>query len=304
MEEIKIFVKANPLLVRGMWLILGIIVVWIVVSVIRKRFTTRIKDNETRYRSSKITGFTGFLVVLVMAMVIFSDKLGDVTVALGVASAGIAFALQEVIVSVAGWIAITFSNFYKVGDRVELGGRKGDVIDIGVLRTTLMEVGQWVDGDLYNGRIVLVANSFVFKEPVVNYSSDFPFLWDEIKLPISYGCDYQYTREMLNDVANRIVGGYTETALKEWDVMVKKYMIEDATTAPMVSIIANDNWVEFTLRYVTDYKRRRFTKDRLFTEILEAADASNGKVKFASATFHLVEAPEIKISMAQDSSKI
>lgn len=303
MEEIRIFLKANPLIQRGIILLIGIIIVWIVVKVIRKRFTTRISDNETRYRSSKITGFTGFLVIFVMAMVIFSDKLGDITVALGVASAGIAFALQEVIVSVAGWIAITFSSFYKVGDRVELGGRKGDVIDIGVLRTTIMETGQWVDGDLYNGRIVLVANSFVFKEPVVNYSGDFPFLWDEIKLPIQYGCDYQYTREVLNQVAKRIVGEYAETAMHVWGTMVKKYMIEDASTAPMVSLVANDNWVEFTLRYVVDFKQRRITKDLLFTEILAAADASNGKIKFASATFQLVEAPEIKISMVQDASK-
>ena len=79
---------------------------------------------------------------------------------------------------------ILFGGFYKTGDRVQLGGIKGDVMDIGVLRTTVMEIGQWVDGDLYNGRIVLVANSFVFKEPVFNYSGDFPFLWDGIKIPI------------------------------------------------------------------------------------------------------------------------
>jgi len=81
---------------------------------------------------------------------IFSDKLGNLTVAFGVAGAGIAFALQEVIASIAGWVAVSFSNFYSVGDRVQLGGITGDVIDIGVLRTTLMETGQWVKGDQYN----------------------------------------------------------------------------------------------------------------------------------------------------------
>ncbi len=97
------------------------------------------------------------------------------SVALGVPGAGIAFALQEVIASVASWVAVSFGNFYSPGDRVQLGGIKGDVIDVGVLRTTLMEMGEWVNGDLYNGRIVRVANSFVFKEPVYNYSADFPF---------------------------------------------------------------------------------------------------------------------------------
>jgi small-conductance mechanosensitive channel len=97
--------------------------------------------------------------------------LSSLTVALGVAGAGagIAFALQEVIASVAGWIALSFGQFYAVGDPVQLGSIKGDVIDIGVLRTTLMEIGEWVKGDQYNGRIVRVVNSFVFKEPVYNY---------------------------------------------------------------------------------------------------------------------------------------
>jgi small-conductance mechanosensitive channel len=77
-----------------------------------------------------------------------------------------------VIISVAGWTAVSFGGFYKVGDRIQLGGIKGDVIDIGVLRTTIMQIGEWVDGDQYNGRIVRIANSIVFKEPVFNYSRE------------------------------------------------------------------------------------------------------------------------------------
>lgn len=67
---------------------------------------------------------------------------------------------------------------------MQLGGIKGDVVDISILRTTLMEVGEWVKGDLYSGRTVRIANSFVFKEPVFNYSGDFPFLWDEVIVPV------------------------------------------------------------------------------------------------------------------------
>src|SRR5690625_3506240 len=97
-------------------------------------------------------------------------------------------------------------GFYKTGDRVQLGGIRGDVMDIGVLRTTIMEIGQWVDGDLYNGRIVLIANSFVFKEPVFNYSGDFPFLWDEIKIPIQYGSNYEMVNEILLKAGKDIAG--------------------------------------------------------------------------------------------------
>jgi small-conductance mechanosensitive channel len=127
---------------------------------------------------------------------VFSDRLGQSTVAFGVAGAGFAFALQEVIASVAGWLAVSWGGFYRTGDRVQLGGIKSDVVDIGMLRTTLLEVGQWVNGDLYNGRVLRVANSFVFKEPVFNYSADLPFLRDEIRVPIRYGTDWRLARRL------------------------------------------------------------------------------------------------------------
>ncbi|CAD5253749.1 MULTISPECIES: mechanosensitive ion channel family protein [unclassified Imperialibacter] len=287
----------NPTVGKLVTVFIGIAVIWAITQFIGKTFSGKIEDTKIRYKSKKAISFFGYFLVVVLITVVFSDKLGGFTVALGVAGAGIAFALQEVIASVAGWMAIVFGGFYKTGDRVQLGGIKGDVIDIGVLRTTLMEIGQWVNGDLYNGRIVRIANSFVFKEPVFNYSTDFPFLWDEIKLPVQFGSDYQKMKNMLNKVAAEIVGGYTATARQEWAGMVKKYMIEDASTEPMVTLAANDNWVEFTLRYAVDYKKRRSTKDLLFTRILDEVDKSNGKIKFASATFQLVEGSHIRVAL-------
>lgn len=170
------------------------------------------RDSDTRYRARKFVTFVGYILALLLIAAVYSNKLGNLAVGLGVAGAGIAFALQEVIASVAGWLAISFADFYRPGDRVQLGGIKGDVIDVSVLRTTLMEVGEWVKGDLYSGRIVRIANSFVFKEPVFNYSGDFPFLWDEIIVPIKYGSDYHQARTILEGVAAEVVGAYTQEA--------------------------------------------------------------------------------------------
>lgn len=179
---------------------------------------------------------------------VFSEKIGQFTVAFGVAGAGIAFALQEVIASIAGWLAISFGGYYSTGDRIQPGGIQGDVIDIGVLRTTLMECGQWANADLYNGRIVRVANRFVLKEPVFNYSAHFPFLWDEVMIPIQYGCDYHQAREIIGKVAEEVVGEYARNARQAWKDAVAKYMIEDARVDPVVTMVANQNWIEFTLR--------------------------------------------------------
>jgi len=131
---------------------------------IKSRSASLVKNIDVRYKIRKVITFVSYLIIILMVSLVFSNKLSGLTVALGVAGAGIAFALQEVIVSVAGWLAISFSSFYKVGDRVELGGSVGDVIDIGILRTTLMECREWVQGDQYTGRIVRIANSFVFKD--------------------------------------------------------------------------------------------------------------------------------------------
>ena len=280
----------DPTVGRLAALLVGLILVIVLSRFVRSALGRRIRDSDTRYRVRKAVSLASYLVGALVVVTVFSDRLGGLTVAFGVAGAGIAFALQEVIASVAGWFAISFGGFYRTGDRVQLGGIKGDVIDIGVLRTTLMEVGEWVKGDLYNGRIVRIANSFVFKEPVFNYSGDFPFLWDEITLPMKYGTDWKEARRMLTAVAQEVVGEFTAGAADSWKEITRTFLVEDADGRRRWSA-----WSPTTTgsssrcaTWSTSSARRR-TKDRLFTRILEEIDASGGRVAIASATFHLVE---------------
>ena len=228
----------------------------------------------------------------------FSDRLGGLTVAFGVAGAGIAFALQEVIASVAGWVAVSFGGFYKVGDRVQLGGIKGDVIDIGVLRTTLMEIGEWVNGDQYNGRIVRVANSFVFKEPVFNYSGEFPFLWDEIMLPVKYGSDHRLARELIARVAEEVVGDYARGRGAGLGADHAPLPDREGQRAPD----GDDEWPTRTgssSRCATWSTTRRAasTKDRLFTRILEEIDKVPDRVGIAAATLNIEKLPPLEVRM-------
>jgi small-conductance mechanosensitive channel len=283
---------SDPIAVKFMTAIIGIFVVNLLVRVFQRSLSQYIPDNDSRYRFRKVIRFIGYLIIALFLTIVFRDRLGQLTVVFGVVGAGIAFALQEVIASIAGWVAISFGGFYKPGDRVQLGGIKGDVIDIGVLRTTLMELGEWVQSDLYTGRIVRIANSFVFKEPVFNYSGDFPFLWDEIKIPVKYGSDHQLARNILEQVAQEVVIDEVASAAKTaWQTMVRKYLIENAIIEPAITLILTDNWMEFTVRYVVDYKRRRSTKDQLFTRILDEFTKTDNRVCIASTTIHIVEAP-------------
>jgi len=297
MEEFVNKWLLDPTLGRIIASFIALLIVISLVKILQRVIVNKVKDVETRYRFRKSISFFGYLVAMFALTIIFSNKLSGLTVAFGVAGAGIAFALQEVIASFAGWFAISFAKYYKTGDRVQLGGIKGDIIDIGILRTTLMELGQWVNGDLYNGRVVRIANSFVFKEPVFNYSGDFPFLWDEITIPIKYGSDHKFARELLEKISNDLLNDYASKAKSAWKELVEKFLIEDASVRPMITMIANDNWIEFTIRYVVDYKARRTTKDKLFNRILNEVELHKEKVALASATFHLVETPTIDVRL-------
>ncbi|WP_177344634.1 mechanosensitive ion channel domain-containing protein [Evansella clarkii] len=297
MDESLDTLITNTTLANFLVALAGLIIITIAIRLIRKSIHRYIKEQENWYRARKAVNILGYITAVIFLAVLYSDMIGGITVVLGMASAGIAFSLREVIISIAGWLTILAGGMFKSGDRVELGGVTGDVIDLGILRTTIMETGQWVDGDLYNGRIVKVANSFVFQKPVYNYSTDFPFLWDEIKIPVKFGSDYKLARHIINQAAENTVGNYAEETQQHWDTMVRKFRIENATTRPMVTLAVNDNWAEFTLRYVVEYKFRRIIKDQLFTEILQDFEAHSDKVNLASATFEVVEAPPVNVHL-------
>ena len=281
----------NPTFVNVASVFILFLFVYILVKIIQKSATRLISENSSKYKVRKLINFFGYLIFVVGVMFIYNSKLSGFGTAIGVAGAGIAFALQEIIVSIAGYIAIFSSHFYRVGDRVKLGGIKGDVIDIGILRTTLMEIGDWVNGDLYNGKMVRVANSFVFKEPVYNYSGDFPFLWDEITIPIKTNGDYKYAKELFTKVLEEEVGDFANSSQDSWNKMIGTYSIENARVKPMITMVFDENWITFTLRYVVDYKYRRGTKSILFDKILSAIKESNGRIEVASAAIEITAFP-------------
>lgn len=285
----------DPTVVNLITALIFLLAIIIVARLFQKYASRHIKDPDIRYRVRKFITFLAYAVGIFALAAIFNKRLGGLHIAFGVVGAGIAFSLQEVIISTAGWFAVTFAHFYKTGDRVQLGGIKGDVIDIGVLRTTLMEIGDWVKGDLYNGRVVRVANSFVFKEPVFNYSGDFPFLWDEIAIPIRHGSDIPLAKELLQKIADDLVGDYAVQAAKAWKTMVQKYLIEDEKVEPTITMTANENWIEYAIRYVVDYRKRRRTKDQFYSRILEEIRKTEGRVAIAGTTLGIIEAPVIDV---------
>jgi len=244
-------------------------------------------------------------VVLLLGLVsIWFDDPTRLTTALGLVTAGLAFALQRVVTAMAGYFVILRGQTFNVGDRISMGGVRGDVIALGFLQTTIMEMGQppavqnadpamWVRGRQYSGRIVTVSNAKIFDEPVYNYTRDFPYLWEEMALPVPYTADRSRAEQILLDVADRhtlAIERMGEDALRE---MQRRYFMKPAEMNPKVFYRLTDNWLELTVRFIAEERGIRDLKDAMSREILAAFDGAG--IGIASATFEITGLPTIRL---------
>lgn len=295
-EYIKEWLLKYPTVYNIIKYLIIVAVILIVIQLLRRFLRKNIANTSARYRSQKGVEIFGYILMIILTLFYFTGNIKDFTLAIGLLTAGIALTLQELILSIAGSIYIFVVKVYKPGDRIEINGIKGDVIDVDSIYTTMMEIGEWVSSDNYSGRIVKLSNAFVFKGPIYNYSQDFPFIWDEFNLPIRYGSDIELAKAIVIKIASETLSEYTANSKSQWKEVVNKYYIEDAQVDPTLAITLTDNWVQFNLRYIVDYKKRRITKHILNDKIGKEVENTKGKVILASSTIELIKIPEIKIA--------
>ncbi|GAL65783.1 mechanosensitive ion channel family protein [Jejuia pallidilutea] len=303
-QFIREWVAEHPLISSIFKYLLLVAIVLICIQFFRRLLRKNILDTSARYKSQKGIEIIGYIVLIILSALYFTGNIKDFTVAIGLFSAGVAFTLQELFLSIAGSLYIFIVKVYKPGDRIEINGIKGDVIDVDSIYTTMMEIGQWVNSDNYTGRIVKLSNAFVFKGPIYNYSQDFPFIWDGFDLPIRYGSDIELAKSIIIKVATNILSNFTTNSKSQWKDVVNKYYIEDAIVDPSLAMKLTDNWIEFNLRYIVDYKKRRSTRDALNDAIRKAFEATNGKIILASSTFELVKIPDLDVNVAPKHSTL
>jgi len=300
MENIKKWIEDFPLIYNIIRYILIVVFILLCIQVFRKFIKKRIENTTIRYKSQKGIEILGYIAIGIISVLYFTGSIKDFTLAIGLFSAGIAFTLQELILSIAGSFYIFVVKVYAPGDRIEINGIKGDVIDVDSIYTTMMEIGQWVESDNYSGRIVKLSNAFVFKGPVYNYSQDFPFIWDQFNLPIRYGSDIELAKNIVVTVAQETLSEYTRASKAQWADVVNKYYIEDAEVEPTLETTLTDNWIQFNLRYIVDYKKRRLTRHMLQDKIRKEIEKTNGKIILASTTLELIKIPELKVEINQE----
>jgi small-conductance mechanosensitive channel len=264
--------------------VLGILVIHAAFRLLETTLPRHFQQADARYRVRKVVVFLGYGVGLLFLVTIFEDRLGSFTFALGVAGAGIVVALQDVIASFGGWFAIGAAKLFTVGDRIQIGDTIGDVIDISMLRTTVLEVGNWVSKDLHSGRVARIPNHLVLKGPVFNYTQGVRFVWDEIKVTLTAQSDHTFARSMLLEIARQTVADSMEEARHTWKSLTDNYRIENPDLEPIVALAVNGGGLDFTVSYIVDYARRTVTKDRLFTNIADQIANSQGRIEWASSS--------------------
>jgi small-conductance mechanosensitive channel len=227
----------------------------------------------------------------------------------GLVAAGLAFALQKVITSFAGYFVILRGKTFNVGDRISMGSVRGDVIALNFIQTVIMEMGEppavqsedpgmWVRSRQYSGRIVTISNARIFEEPVYNYSRDFPYIWEEMHLPISYKDDRNRAEQIILEVVERNTQDIANLAQPELDRLRTSFFIEAADVRPRVYLRITDNWVELSVRFLCRTHDIRGLKDRISREILSGFDEA--KIGIASSTYDVVGFPPIRLETSEN----
>jgi small-conductance mechanosensitive channel len=267
----------------------GVVVagIFIARSAIQRLFIRRYPGDANQvYTLGKIADYAVTAGGLILLFAIWVQRSTDLTVVLGLVAAGLAFALQEVIGSIAGWLSIIFGRPFTLGDRIETGGIHGDVVDISVLRTTLMETGNWLGGMQATGRIVTLSNAFIFKEPLFNYSRDVVSVWDEIQVSVPYGDNWARAKElMVTAIENhpdyhKLVPVAREQLLE----IQRKLAVTMSPLEPRAYTKMADSWIEVSVVYPVAYNKRRGFRSDITEQILRAFAAEGIPIAFPTMT--------------------
>jgi len=251
--------------------------------ILEEIITKRISQSKARYSFRKTTQLLFVAASAVVVLRIWIVNPQALLVAYGLVGAGVAIALQDVFKNFAGTIAILTTSIYRVGDRIEIGEKYGDVIDIGLFYSSLLEIRSWVDGDQTTGRITTIPNGMVLGQPLNNYTKDHSFIWDEISLPITYQSNWKKAVEIIEALVASHTNKDTERAEKEILRLEQKYYLTRRNIVPKVFIKPTDNWIMLSIRYVVDVRDRRLVSNKISSDVLARIEQEND-ITIASQT--------------------
>ncbi|RKX96335.1 MAG: mechanosensitive ion channel family protein [Spirochaetes bacterium] len=260
----------TPYFYNIIYTFLSFIIIYFITRFLRRLVNIHIQDLKRRHRIRKAIFYCFSVIFILILFGIWTTALPSYTTLVGFIGAGLALALHEAVLCIAGWILINVKKTYEVGERIEANNIKGDVIDIGVFHTVLIEVGNWVDADQSTGRIVSIPNSYVFRQPIFNYTKEFEYIWNEIPILVTFESNWRKGKDIILATAQENADETRQAMNKLIEKMSDRYMVHYSKLTPVVYTRIMDCGVLLTLRYLTDAKKRRTSADSITQKILDA----------------------------------
>jgi small-conductance mechanosensitive channel len=247
-----------------------IIILWLIRTIVIRIVWRKTEDPYSRYRWRKSTIYSVVVIGLLIVGRIWFAGVQSIATFLGLVTAGLAIALQDVVKSVAGWIFVMWRKPFIIGDRIQVGSYAGDVIDVRLFKFSLVEIGNWVDADQSTGRVIHLPNSLILTEAIANYTRSFEFIWNEIPVLVTFESSWQKAKKILVEIAQNHAAHLTKDAEKRIKEASKRYMIFFTAMTPTVYTSVKDCGVLLTIRYLISPRSRRGSEQAIWEEILTA----------------------------------
>ena len=260
-----------------------ILILWLVRIIILRLVWKQTEDVKIRYNWKRTLSFTIPLIGLFLISAIWIHAFEKFGAFLGLMTAGLAIAMKDPLTNLAGWFFIVIRHPFAVGDRVQIGEHTGDIIDIRLFQFTMLEIGNWVEADQSTGRIIHLPNGKVFMEPQANFSSGFEYIWNELKVRITFESDWQKAKTILDEIIHEVNKDIHIKAKKEILEASKNYMIYYKHLTPIIYTAVKENGVQLTIRYLCNPRQRRGTENEIWQLVLTRF-AEEKNIQFAYPT--------------------
>lgn len=248
---------------------LGVVAaLWLLRWVVLKAVHRRVTDAHARFRWRKGVTYTVVIVGAILALRIWLVDFSGLATYLGLLSAGLAIALKDPLASFAAWLFILWRRPIEIGDRVQVGEHRGDVVDIRLFQFTLLEIGNWVGAEQTTGRLVNLPNALLFTMPVANYTRGFHSIWTELPVLVTFESDWEKARRILLGIAERHGRACATRAGLEMTAAARRYALPQSAIDPTVYLSVEASGVLLTLRAPCDPRGRRLMEDALWQDIL------------------------------------
>ena len=285
---------ANSYLTKTFYTLLALLIIYIAIKIIFQQVVARrIREPKTRYSMRRIASILSILIFIAAGIAIWVDNLQALLVSYGILAAGVAVALQDVFKNFAGSLVIFVTGTYHIGDRIEVNSKIGDVVDIGIFYTTLLETNEWVNGDQATGRLSIIPNSLVLSGIVNNYTKDHPYIWDEMSIPITYDSDWKEAIQIIERIISLETKEITVKSEASVSKLSDKYYLPQKATEPTVFATLTDNWINMNIRYITEVRQRRIVRDKLSRILLSKLEkVDNVKIASENMDINIKEFPK------------